>query len=145
MLINEARHALKQRKILRPKGKLQRGAFQYFHARASDCHDCPLRAQCVCPSRHACVVVFDVNHPSLLRAQRKRLAWGKHENCLYERHRWHVEGVHGEAKTWYGLSRMSQRSLDNMRIQAFLTAAAINLKRLATVFILLIVYVFARF
>jgi transposase len=118
-------------KILHPKGKLQRGAFQHFHARARDCGRCPLRARCVSPSRHARVVVFNVNHPSLLRARRKRLAWGKREAHLYQRHRWRVEGVHGEAKTWHGLARAVRRGLDNMRIQAFLTAATINLKRLA--------------
>jgi IS5 family transposase len=56
---------------------------------------------------------------------------GKREKRLYQRHRWRVEGVHGEAKTWHGLARAIRRGLDNMRIQAFLTAAAINLKRLA--------------
>jgi hypothetical protein len=42
-----------------------------------------------------------------------------------------VEGVHGEAKTWHGLGRAIRRGLANMQIQAFLTAAVINLKRLA--------------
>jgi hypothetical protein len=40
--------------------------------------------------------------------------------------------MHGEAKTQYGLSRAVRRGLDNMSIQAYLTAAVINLKRLAT-------------
>ncbi len=127
-------------KILRPKGKLRRGAFQHFYADVKDCRNCPLRARCVSPSRHARVVVFNVNHPSLLRARRKRRAWGKRENRLYQRHRWRVEGVHGEAKTWHGLARAVWRGLDNMRIQAFLTAAAINLKRLAVAFFTLILY-----
>lgn len=122
-------------KILRPKGKLQRGAFQYFHANAKDCAACPLKSRCVSPSRYARVVVFNVNHPSLLRARRKRLRWGEREVRLYQRHRWRVEGVHGEAKTWHGLARAVRRGLDNMRIQAFLTAAAINLKRLAAALI----------
>lgn len=85
------------------------------------------------------MVVFNVNHPSLLRARRKRLSWSKRENRLYQRHRWRVEGVHGEAKTWHGLARAVRRGLDNMCIQAFLTAAAINLKRLAAAFVALIV------
>lgn len=42
-----------------------------------------------------------------------------------------VEGVHGEAKARHGLARAIRRGLWNMRIQAWLTAAAINLKRLA--------------
>jgi hypothetical protein len=121
-------------KVLRPKGKPHRD-FQYFHASSRDCSICPLRARCLSPSRYSRVVVFNLNHPSLLRARRKRLAWGSREQRLYQRHRWRVEGVHGEAKTWQGLARAVRRGLDNMRIQAFLTAAAINLKRLATALI----------
>ncbi len=49
----------------------------------------------------------------------------------YRRHRGLVEGVHGEAKTQHGLRRAVRRGLANMRIQAYLTAAVINLKRLA--------------
>ncbi len=37
----------------------------------------------------------------------------------------------GEAKTWHGLARAVRRGLPNMRIQAYLTAAAVNLKRVA--------------
>jgi hypothetical protein len=74
-------------KILRPKGKLHRGAFQYFHASARDCGLCPLRARYVSPSRHARVVVFNVNHPSLLRARRKRLQWGRRKKRHCQRHR----------------------------------------------------------
>lgn len=114
-------------KILHPRGKLQRGAFQHFHANAKDCAACPLKARCVSPSRYGRVVVFNVNHPSLLRARRKRLRWGEREERFYQRHRWRVEGVHGEAKTWHGLARAVRRGLDNMRIQAFLTAALIAL------------------
>lgn len=50
---------------------------------------------------------------------------------LYRRHRWRSEGFHGEAKGWHGLARAVRRGLQNIHIQAFLTAAAINLKRLA--------------
>jgi hypothetical protein len=35
------------------------------------------------------------------------------------------------AKTWHGLGRAVRRGISNMKIQAYLTAAAINLKRLA--------------
>jgi transposase len=117
-------------KILRPYGRLQRGSFQYFQAHSKDCQICPLKARCVSPSRKARVVVFNINHPSLLRARRRRLRWGAYEKRLYTRHRWRVEGVHGEAKTWHGLARAIRRGLGNMRIQAYLTASAINLKRL---------------
>jgi len=129
-------------KTLRPKGKPHRG-FQYFHARARDCGRCPLRARCVSPSRHARVVVFNLDHPALLRARRRRLRWGAEEDRLYRRHRWRSEGFHGEAKTWHGLARAVRRGLSNMRIQAFLTAAAINLKRLAAAALLALLWLWS--
>ena len=72
------------------------------------------------------------DHPALLRARRRRLRWSEADRRLYQRHRWRSEGFHGEAKTWHGLARAVRRGLQNMRIQALLTAAAVNLKRLAT-------------
>jgi hypothetical protein len=39
--------------------------------------------------------------------------------------------MHAEAKTCHGLARAVRRGLANMKIQTYLTAAAINLKRLA--------------
>ena len=57
---------------------------------------------------------------------------------LYRRHRWRSEGFHGEAKGWHGLARAVRRGLRNMRIQAFLTAAAVNLKRLAAALVALL-------
>jgi|GEM_PF-4580769 len=43
-----------------------------------------------------------------------------------------VEGVHGQAKQEHGLRRAARRGLANVTIQVYLTAAVINLKRLAT-------------
>lgn len=117
-------------KILRPKKtKLAHGRF--FGSRARDCKRCDLAAICLSPSRITKAVVIVNDYPALLRARRRRLRWGEEENRLYRRHRWRSEGFHGEAKTWHGLARAVRRGLDNMRIQSFLTAAAINLKRLA--------------
>jgi IS5 family transposase len=76
-------------------------------------------------------VVISDHYPALLRARRRRERWSAEDRRLYQRHRWRSEGFHGEAKTWHGLARAVRRGLDNMRIQALLTAAAINLKRLA--------------
>jgi Transposase, Mutator family/Transposase DDE domain len=77
-------------------------------------------------------VVPGDDYPALLRARRRRERWTDEDHRLYQRHRWRSEGFHGEAKSWHGLARAVRRGLQNMRIQAFLTAAAINLKRLAT-------------
>jgi len=68
----------------------------------------------------------------LLRARRCReKGWPEYMREAYHRHRWLVEGIHGEAKCEHGLRRAVRRGLSNVRIQAYLTAAVINLKRLA--------------
>ena len=117
-------------KILRPNNaKIAHGRF--FASKARDCKGCDLAALCLSPSRATKAVVIVHDYPALLRARRRRDRWSEQDDRLYQRHRWRSEGFHGEAKTWHGLARAVRRGLDNMRIQAFLTAAAINLKRLA--------------
>jgi hypothetical protein len=116
-------------KILKPGRRVKHGRF--FTSRARDCSRCNLRALCLSKSRVNKAVVVGDDYPALLRARRRRERWGEEETRLYRRHRWRAEGFHGEAKTWHGLDRAVRRGLDNMRIQSFLTAAAINLKRLA--------------
>jgi hypothetical protein len=103
-----------------------------------DCSRCSLAALCLSKGRLNKAVVIGDDYPALLRARRRRAHWSDDEKRLYQRHRWRSEGFHGEAKTWHGLARAVRRGLDNMRIQAFLTAAAINLKRLAAAFVALL-------
>jgi len=90
-----------------------------------------MRGDCLSPGRVNKAVVVSDNHPALLRARRRKERWSEEDARLYRRHRWRSEGFHGETKAWHGLARAVRRGLQNMRIQAFLTAAAINLKRLA--------------
>jgi transposase len=124
-------------KILRPnKAKIQYGRF--FASKARDCSRCDLARICLSSSRVTKAVVIVHDYPALLRARRRRERWGEEEKRLYQRHRWRSEGFHGEAKTWHGLARAIRRGLENMRIQSFLTAAAINLKRLAAAIFVLI-------
>lgn len=104
----------------------------YFRSRVRDCASCSLRGDCLPKTRANKTVVIPHDYPALLRARRRRARWGEEERWWYQRHLWRSEGFHGEAKTWHGLGRAVRRGLDNMKIQAYLTAAAINLKRLAT-------------
>ena len=69
-------------------------------------------------------------YEALLRARRRKFRWDQ-EKRWYSRHRWRVEGIQGESKTQHGLRRAIRRGLDNVAIQVYLTAAVINLKRLA--------------
>jgi transposase len=118
-------------KILRPhRTKISHGRF--FASKVRDCKGCDLAALCLSPSRATKSVVIVHDYPALLRARRRRERWSEEDDRLYLRHRWRSEGFHGEAKTWHGLARAVRRGLQNMRIQSYLTAAAINLKRLAT-------------
>jgi IS5 family transposase len=138
----DARHDLvkcPRGKILRPnKTKITHGRF--FASKARDCRGCDLAALCLSPSRATKSVVIVHDYPALLRARRRREAWSEEDRRLYRRHRWRAEGFHGEAKTWHGLARAVRRGLDNMRIQSFLTATAINLKRLAASLLALLLF-----
>jgi hypothetical protein len=44
----------------------------------------------------------------------------------YASHSAHVEGVHGEEKASHALARAVRRGLANMKIQAYLTVAAVK-------------------
>jgi transposase len=116
-------------KKLKPGRAVKHGRF--FTSRARDCRGCDLAAICLSKGRVNKAVVLGDDYPALLRARRRRDRWSDEDRRLYQRHRWRSEGYHGEAKTWHGLARAVRRGLQNMRIQAFLTAAAVNLKRLA--------------
>ncbi len=118
-------------KVLRPHGKPDSDGFQAWRARVADCEPCRLRAICFGATMRRRAILLHKDHPALLRARRKHARWRPRERALYHRHRGRIEGVHGEAKTWHGLARAIRRGLANMQIQAFLTAAVINLKRLA--------------
>jgi transposase len=117
-------------RILRPGRPIKHGRF--FYSKAKDCARCPLKTDCLSKGRVNKAVVVGDDYPALLRARRRRERWSREDQRLYQRHRWRSEGFHGEAKTWHGLARAVRRGLANMRIQAYLTAAAVNLKRLAT-------------
>jgi len=119
-------------KILRPQRPTPHGRF--FYSKAKDCRRCSLASLCLSKGRVNKAVVISDHYPALLRARRRRDRWSDEDRALYQRHRWRSEGYHGEAKSWHGLARAVRRGLNNMRIQAFLTAAAVNLKRLAAAF-----------
>src|SRR5436189_6077924 len=83
-------------------------------------------------------VVIGQDYPELRRGGRRRDRWPEEGHRLYQRHRCRSEGFHGEARTWHGLARAVRRGVANMKIQVYLTAAAINLKRLAATLLALL-------
>ncbi len=117
-------------KLLRPRTKRVNG-WVYTPA-TNDCRSCALRARCFPESAKARSILIVDGYEALLRARRKKLrGWDSETQRIYNRHRFRVEGVHGEAKTQHGLRRAVRRGLANVAIQVYLIAAVINLKRLA--------------
>ncbi len=119
-------------KTLRPRKETERG--RYYVSRTRDCAGCALKADCLSKSRTSRTVLVPHEYPALLRARRRHTRRGEEEGRLWRRHMGRSEGYHGEAKSWHGLGRAVRRGLANMRIQAYLTATAVNLKRLAAAF-----------
>lgn len=114
------------RKARGPKG-------WFYRARPADCQSCPLKQRCLPPTARSRSVCIKDGYCALLRARRrKQRGWPQDMVKAYRRHRWQVEGIHGEAKSQHGLRRAVRRGVSNVRIQAYLTAAVLNLKRLAT-------------
>lgn len=103
----------------------------FYRARSTDCRACPLRERCFSASAKARTVLIVHGYEALLRARRWHQCWDEAARRWYRRHRWRVEGVHGEAKTQHGLRRAVRRGMGNVAIQVYLTAAVMNLKRLA--------------
>ena len=124
---NVARCPAKKR--LTPRNSAKSG--KWYRADRRDCTRCPLKAQCLPRGATSRRVHIVTKHAAILRARRKRATWGDDEHAIHTRHRWRVEGAHGTAKTLHGLARAIRRGLENMKIQALLTAVAMNLKKLA--------------
>lgn len=128
----------KHRTVRCPAGKFlvrrtrnERQAGWWYRARAADCQGCRLRTRCLpATARKRSVMIAD-GYEALMRARRAHARWDERRRAAYERHRWGVEGRHGEAKTQHGLARAVRRGLENVAIQVYLTAAVMNLKRLA--------------
>jgi IS5 family transposase len=118
-----------RKRILTPRNTTASG--RWYRARVKECQACSLRSRCIPGADAARRVHLSTHHSAIVRARRRRLAWSDRDRALYARHRWRVEGIHGEAKTQHGLARAIRRGLQNMTIQALLTATTINLKRLA--------------
>ncbi len=114
---------------LRRAGRYAKGRF--YRARPADCRACSLKARCLPPTMRARAVQIPDGYPALLRARRRHRRRLPEDRAAAASHRARVEGVHGEAKAQHGLRRAARRGLWNVTIQVYLTAAAINLKRLA--------------
>lgn len=116
-------------KVLLPKRTTSEGT--WYVAQRKHCQSCTLCKQCVAPTSKRRTVLIREGYDALVRARRRQGRWNLYWRQAYSRHFATVEGIHGEAKAQHGLRRAARRGLANMKIQAYLTAMAIDLKRLA--------------
>jgi transposase len=117
-------------KVLTQSSRGKKGWF--YKSKRSDCRCCHLCRHCLPPTAKTRTILIVDGYESLLRARRRKLnGWDDPTKRLYNRHRYLVEGIHGEAKMQHGLRRAVRRGLENVAIQVYLTAVVINLKRLA--------------
>jgi len=114
---------------LKPGARTGRGRF--YRTKTRDCKGCKLAVDCLSKTARTRSIIIQDGHGALLRARRRHAKKLPCDRAAYNSHRFRVEGVHGEAKTRHGLNRAIRRGLENIAIQTWLTAAAINLKRLA--------------
>jgi len=114
---------------LKPGARTGRGRF--YRSKTRDCKGCDLAGDCLSKTASLRSIIIQDGHGALLRARRRHAKKLPGDRAAYHSHRFRVEGVHGEAKTRHGLNRATRRGLENIAIQTWLTAAAINLKRLA--------------
>jgi transposase len=142
--INRFKYDAKNEIVRCPRGKVMRrssrtGKGWVYRAAVKDCRGCPLRSDCISSTAKVRIILITDGYESLLRARRR---WQKRDENIrdkYTRHKWRVEGIHGEAKTQHGLRRAVRRGLANVSIQVYLTAMVMNLKRLAAFLLLFFV------
>jgi len=103
----------------------------YYRTGLHQCRECPLKQQCLSPKVDRRTIVISDGYDALLRARRRKNRGDDEFRQTYARHRWRSEGLNAELKNRHGLHRATRRGLENMKIQSYLTASAVNLKRLA--------------
>jgi len=116
-------------KTLRPIAAHRNG--WNYRSLARDCRPCPRRARCVDSKAGRRIVKLSAGHDALLRGRRRHARRDPADKALHTCHRILAEGRHAEAKRWHGLGRAARRSVCEVKIQSLMTAAVLNLKRLA--------------
>ena len=142
--INRFKYDAKNEKVRCPRGKIMQRSSRtdkgwIYRATNKDCAGCPLKPRCISSTAKVRIILITDGYESLLRARRRWQERDENIKDKYKRHKWRVEGIHGEAKTQHGLRRAVRRGLANVSIQVYLTAMVMNLKRLAAFLLLFFV------
>jgi hypothetical protein len=102
------------------------GKVSYRFEFSTQCHGCPLRAQCLGQNQsHRTVVVGE--HHTLLQARRKEQKTDAFKERM--KHRNAIEGTQSELVRAHGMRRARYRGLDKVKLQNYFIGAACNVKR----------------
>ena len=127
---------VEQRQAICPAGKLSTqcsrleeqstGKVNYRFEWSTQCHDCPLRDQCLGKDqRHRTLVVGE--HHTALQARRQEQQTEAFKQRM--NHRNAIEGTQSELVRGHGLRRARYRGLGKVKLQNYFIAAACNVKR----------------
>ena len=101
---------------------------KYYYIKKAHCKNCQWQSSCYLGGARACIA-RNKYKPAIERVQCRQ------DDRLFQQRlaerSWKVEGLFGEAKEQNGLRRAKYRGLEKVRVQAYLTGTAQNLKRLA--------------
>lgn len=112
-------------KILRHSRYHAKRRAHFYVARQSDCQSCPLKGQCTTAKRRS------VSRLELQAARDKTVREGPRYRYLQQRRNIN-EHIHMLGKRDHGLARARSLGLAALRVQAALTAVAIDLRKLAS-------------
>jgi Transposase DDE domain len=102
------------------------GKVSYRFEWSTECHDCPLRSQCLGQDqRHRTLVVGE--HHTALQARRQEQETEAFQQRM--KHRNAIEGTQSELVRGHGLRRARYRGLAKVKLQNYFIGAACNVKR----------------
>lgn len=101
-----------------------------YAARTSDCRNCPLKPQCLPPSTAFRTLKRSLYQEAADKAQ-ERSGTERYWRLQLQRRVW-CEGTFGVMKDRHGLRRAMRRGIERVAEQVLLTAAVVNMKRLAS-------------
>ena len=102
------------------------GKMSYRFEFSTQCHDCPLRTQCLGKGqRHRSLVVGE--HHTVLQARRQEQQTPAFQQRM--KHRNAIEGTQSELVRAHGLRRARYRGLAKAKLQNYFIGAACNIKR----------------
>jgi len=108
--------------------RAKRGYGWQFHFRVSQCHPCPLRAQCLRPTTRGGRTVIKNDYEAQYRAAQQRAQTAAYRAVRREHPR--IERKLAEMMRWHDGRRVRYRGRLRVKIQYLLTAVVVNCKRI---------------